>query len=337
MDYKKLSANSWSTLSGVGDLVSGYFGTWLSLNEGEESHLLIFKDSSSKYHLVVEDSMTRKNELYDPGVKGLQINLGHYRFQDGKVKQFIDLQCSMDAYIGEFTKITIEIAERILERNQSAVNSVNEVLIKWKTFWSAQNKNLLTNEELIGLICELEVLKNLCLVNPAKALNSWMGPVGGHHDFLFSDCAIEVKGTTVHGPTHTINGLDQLLPPENKELVFVSFLVTPSDDISSISISDKISEIIENYLQGRADLIEFFRDQLAKGGYSLLYEGDYSKFKIEILESRLFVVNPDFPKLTSHHLLKPIDDRVSEIRYRIDLQGLSGILLSEVDWTAYCQ
>ena len=39
---------------------------------------------------------------------------------------------------------------------------------------------------------------------------------------------------------------------------------------------------------------------------------------------KFFTVNEYFPKLTSDYLKQPLDCRVSEIRYTIDLEGLSG-------------
>ena len=59
-------------------------------------------------------------------------------------------------------------------------------------------------------------------------------------------------------------------------------------------------------------------------GYNRIHQEEYRKTKFDMYGGKFFTVNEYFPKLTSDYLKQPLDCRVSEIRYTIDLEGLSG-------------
>ena len=59
-------------------------------------------------------------------------------------------------------------------------------------------------------------------------------------------------------------------------------------------------------------------------GYNRIHKEEDRKTKSGIYDGKFFTVNENFPKLTSDHLKQPLDSRVSEIQYTIDLEGLSG-------------
>ena len=47
------------------------------------------------------------------------------------------------------------------------------------------------------------------------------------------------------------------------------------------------------------------------------------------------MVNENFPKLTSDYVKQPLDCRVFEIRYTIDLEGLSGEAFENISLGRY--
>ena len=242
MDYKKLTVETWKKLDDSGSLVSGYKSTWLALNDQKKSDFHIFRDELDQYHLAIESPKISKNEIEDPGVNGLQIGLVNYKFENGVINQFIDLKCNIAAYLEEFTEVVKEITQAVLEKGEQPLNAINQVVRNWISFWANQRKQILSEEEQIGLICELLTLSKLCKINPSNALNTWTGPLGEKHDFNFTDWNFEVKGTRKTGRIHTINSIDQLKPSNTKKLAFISFIlvVTPkSNTFLALSISLK--------------------------------------------------------------------------------------------------
>jgi hypothetical protein len=322
--YKNLNINTWDELDKTGDIVTGYYGIFLNQAEGEKSDLLIFKDENENLHFVIADDSINKKDILDPKVNGLKIELKKYKLQDIGIKQFIDLECSLKAYISEFTEVVREISEKVLIGKELSVISVMEIINNWKSFWASRIKQILSEEEQIGLICELKVLNKLCEINLANALNSWKGPLNEKYDFIFSDWVFEVKGARKEGHIHTINGLDQLKPPSGKRLALISFLATKSGGAEAESLQDRLEDIENKSFKNKPDIIEQFYKLLTGCGYSRIYKEEYRKSKFDIYDGKFFTVNEDFPKLTPDQLTKPLDSRISEIRYTIDLEGLSG-------------
>ena len=335
MYYKNLNINTWNELDKTGDIVTGYYGIFLNQPEGEKSNLLIFKDENENLHFVIADDFVTKKDILDPKVNGLKIELKKYKFQDFGIKQFIDLECTLRAYISEFTEVVKEISEKIIVGKEMPVKSLTEVINNWKSFWASRIKRLLSEEEQIGLICELKVLKMLCEINPVNALNSWKGPLKEKYDFVFSDWVFEVKGTRKEGHIHTINGIDQLKPPVGKNLALISFLATKIDNISAKSLQTWIEDIEVSALENNANMIERFYELLAGCGYSRIHKEEYRKTKFDIYDGKCFTVDENFPKLTSDHLKQPLDCRVSEIQYTIDLEGLPGEVFENVSLGKY--
>ena len=109
-----------------------------------------------------------------------------------------------------------------------------------------------------------------------------------------------------------------------------SFLAAKSDDSISKSLQDLIEDIEKEFLNNRADLIERFYNLLAGCGYSRIHKEEYRKVKFDIYDGKFFTVNENFPKLTSDHLKQPLDSKVSEIQYTIDLEGLSGEVFEKI-------
>jgi hypothetical protein len=335
MDYRKLTVETWNRLDIIGDSTGGYKSCWLALSDNEESDLHIFRDKYGKYHFAVEDAKVTKTDIDDPQVNGLQFQLISYRFENGKISQFIDLTCSISGYLVEFTEVVKEVSKEILEDKQQPLYAFNKVINNWLSFWSEQKKEILNEEEQIGLICELITLNKLCEINSDYALKSWTGPLGEKHDFNFSDWNFEVKGTRKSKRTHSINGIDQLNPPYNKRLGFISFQLTTSYNEHSINLTDLIESIIKIHFDNKPNLIVKLNDLLARTGYNPIHAEEYKKFKVEVIESTFFEVDENFPKLISRMLNEPLNTRVSSLRYDISLEGVSGTYFNKLNLGEY--
>ena len=335
MDYKKISNETWKELDSTGNLVEGYKTTKLEPKDSENSNLYIFKDEKGHCHFAIETKQVKESEVKDPNINGLKLGVFKYRFKDGKVCQFIDLSCNIMGYMEEYTEVVREIAEAVLKKKKTPLVAITQIINNWISFWGAQSKQTLTEEQQIGLICELIILNELCELNPNTALDCWIGPLGGKHDFNFTDWSLEIKGTRMSGKTHTINGIEQLSSEGNKRLAFVSFLLANSQSNKSLSLPSLIESIIEKHFKERPALIIKLNKLLASVGYSPVHRVEYEKYRIEVVEASLFEVNKDFPKLTPDMLIAPLNSRITAIRYNISLKEMVGKTLSKINWSDY--
>jgi len=324
MILENINKNIWSEIPKSEKSTDGYLGFFINHANQSKLDLLIFRDENNKKHFVIEINSIKGKEIADPNVNGLRIDVKQFRFNDMELKSFIDLECSLDDYLEEFTEIIKAISTEILIHNQDAVASVNCIIENWKSFWDSRVREILSEEDQVGLLCELIILELLCNINPSMALTSWRGPLGEKHDFVFSDWGFEVKGTRSSKHLHWINGIDQLKKSKNKDLAFVSFLVTMSKSKNSISIQSLIFTIVTGPLKNKPLLIQNFYSLLISAGYSKVFAEEYEKYCFDIIDCLIFHVDESFPKFTSEDLNKPLSNRVSEIRYKIDLQGLKG-------------
>ena len=335
MNYKELNIDTWSSLKSPDHESGGYPCTILGIHEEEPSFLHLFRDGLGHYHFAIEASGFQPKDLTDPRVNGLKIQLVDYRFHDGPISRFIDLTCNIPGYIEEFTEIVREISKAILEDKEQPLTAVNQIINNWISFWANQRKDILTEEEQVGLICELITLNKLCKINPGNALKTWIGPLGEKHDFNFSDWNFEVKGTRKSQRTHTINGIDQLTPSYNKRLVYISFQLTTSANEQSVNLPDLIGSLIKNHFENKPDMTVRFYELLAGSGYSPIHAEEYKKFNVDVIESTFFEVDEDFPKLTSNMLKEPLNKRISSIRYDISLEGIDGKDIKEINLGDY--
>lgn len=335
MNYTKFSINTWKELKSPHHESGGYPSITLEKEGSAPSVLHLFKDKFGHYHFAIGTPNLAPNHLNDPGVNGLQIQLMNYQFHNGPTTQFIDLTCNISGYLEEFTEVVKEVSKAILEKDETPVHALNRIINNWITFWSAQRRESLSEEDQVGLICELLTLHELSKYNPENALKSWIGPKGEKHDFNFTDWNFEVKGTRKPTRYHTINGIDQLKVPNNKSLAFISFQLTTSNNEDGINLPDYIQSLIENFFNDAPNLVIKFNELLSRVGYSPIHADEYRKFNLEVIESVVHEVDEDFPKLTTDFLRTPLSSRVSSVRYDISLDGIEGTNFNDVDWGNY--
>lgn len=335
MDFRNLDIQTWNKLDVSGDIISGYKSLWLAMREDQESDLHIFKDKSGHFHFAIKADSVRETEIENPDVNGLQITVISYKFQNGNIGNFIDLACNIKGYIEEFTEVVKEIARAILEFEEQPIVAVNQIINNWISFWSIQNKQILSEEDQIGLICELITLNKLCKINPKNALKSWTGPLGEKHDFNFTEWSFEVKGTRSSRAVHTVNGIEQLMPAHNKQLAFISFQLTTSISETAINLPNLIRDLIQTYLQFKPDLTIRFNELLSYVGYSPIHALKYSQFNVDVMHSTFFEIDNFFPKITSKMFKVPLNNRVSAVKYNISLEGIVGKDFNELNLGNY--
>jgi len=333
MNFQNLNTDVWNSLNSSGTATTGYKGIWLGADDSAETPLHIFKDEFGNFHFAIEvNSDTNPNKVIDPKVNGLNISLSGYLL-DAKIRRnFIDIRCNIKNYLPEFTKVTRDICTEILINGKSALSAVNDTVKKWKVFWDKEKSRILSEEEQIGLLCELTLLSTLCSIAPEKAINSWVGPFDERHDFVLDKFTVEVKGTRSGSRKHTINGIDQLLPFPGKDLLFVSFIVSKSEEQNAVSLPTAIDLIYEIF-HARPDLTIKFNELLSHSGYSPLNSESYEDFKFILSDEQCYWVNSSFPSLTRPNVSSPLIDRISSIRYDVTLDGMPGTAVDKMDWS----
>lgn len=180
--------------------------------------------------------------------------------------------------------------------------------------------------EQIGLFGELWVLSNVLFptLGP-RVCHLWSGPESERHDFVGQGIHVEVKTTTRSEPKHEISRLDQLKPPINKRLLFVSVMLEKSLG-GDETLADRIDEIREKLiLDGRA--LDVFDSRLAQLGWheGLRQTGALLRFTFRGVH--VFEVTGAFPRLPDDYV-PPLG--VTSIKYSINVGSLPSLDVSTV-------
>lgn len=186
-----------------------------------------------------------------------------------------------------------------------------------------RQSSTLSREEEIGLMGELLTLKGLIDdLGAAEAVGSWLGGKNEEHDFRLSEADLEVKTTTAEQRSHWITSLTQLVATIERPLWLVSHQLTEAGSGGGSGLPDLIESVRRNVGSGSA------RDALEVGLEGARWSDDLVSHCTtrwtKRAESRAYAVGGDFPRLTpAQFAALDIDAvRVSEVKYRINLDGL---------------
>jgi hypothetical protein len=183
---------------------------------------------------------------------------------------------------------------------------------------------MLSEEKQTGLAGELWMLERLFAFSAGGALDAWTGPRGEAHDFRVGEREFEVKATRTERRVHSISSPTQLVPSPGMELFLLSVQFAGAGAAGGASLAERVRaarELFEPF--GRA--AEFDSLLLAKYGIGEATAGHYRE-RVQLRSKPYLVpVTPTFPSLREDDILAiPREgmERISDVRYRLDVSGL---------------
>ena len=189
---------------------------------------------------------------------------------------------------------------------------------RWKIFMSGRKSRLLSPEEIRGLFSELQFLRFLYQgrLNQKAAVEAWVGPEGGHQDFIFGNIAVEIKAVSGRErSTVRISSEDQLETLCDKLFLVLFRLNEMSESDQAMSLNELV-RFIEEELND-ADAVEELLRRLAAYGYMEIAE--YNKPKLVVSTRHAYFVDKDFPRL----IRSRIPDGIVRATYEIELEKIS--------------
>lgn len=180
--------------------------------------------------------------------------------------------------------------------------------------------------EQIGLFGELWVLSNVMFptLGP-RVCHLWSGPESERHDFVGQGVHVEVKTTTRSEPRHEISRIDQLKPPINKRLLFVSVMLEKSLG-GDETLADRVDEIREK-LGSDGHALDVFDSRLAQLGWHEGLRQTGALLRFTFRDVHVFEVTGTFPRLPDDYV-PPLG--VTGIKYSINVGSLPSLDVSSV-------
>jgi len=298
----------------------------ISFDHRSDMKTYIFKDNSAKYSCLLGTDETLRQL---PKINGLRIVYDNFGEEGFKKTSFILIECSIPAYFKNYTEILTEILTDFDSGKEDITVSVQKVISKWRHFLSEPKSEILPEDKIIGLLGEVIFLRKLIPEYAQNSVGMWTGD-RGEEDFIRNEKVVEVKTTLKERHEHIINGIDQLrvLPGRLKHIC--SFLFVKSSNDNSVNLPDTIDEIAA-FLHDFPEAYELFFRKLKHQGYDTRDIELYRGFSYLPLKAGIFLVDDNFPKLTTAELSQSLNPRISKVRYLLDMEGLPNLSLSEVD------
>ena len=251
-----------------------------------------------------------------PEAKGFTVSEVHIGFSPSH--RWFSLSKKQAANLDFFLMMTLDLMD--LMQKIEAIESAKKFglfiarIKSWQEFMNRSNDGILTHEEEIGLIGELELFSSLVKsgLDSFQVLSRWTGPLGKLHDFTTPVGGIEVKTTASKDKfLATIGSLEQLDNLDCGLLYLVGYQYEEQD--AGKTLAERVFEV-RAYFESNDSAKFIFDNLLLDLGYveaqSYLYRKKYTLSEMKILE-----VTGNFPRLIKSNI--PVE--IISIKYQIDL------------------
>lgn len=215
----------------------------------------------------------------------------------------------------EILNLLVSIVDENLKSVAKPLIAIERAISSMQAFISKREK--LNDNVIKGLIGELFILKKF--LRAQRSIFGWVGAQMEPVDFIFDDLHVEVKSVVSYSKPIVINGFEQLIN-DNILLAVNQIKTCRFNDEGSINLSGIIEEVITMIKE--AEGVSYFKEQIFNLG---LVAGDIPRhvdskyFRID--ETRLFRKADGLPFISRDD--NSIDDRIVDIKYAIDLNGLN--------------
>jgi hypothetical protein len=234
----------------------------------------------------------------------------------------LEISTGNQSLFATFFPFALSLADRIQVERIDIASAVQGSLEQWRAL--LRQAAVLSDDEQTGLMGELWMLARLAEVAPKFAIAAWTGPAGEAHDFRLENREFEVKATRGERRTHVISGMTQLVPSPGRSLYILSLQFALSGAVPGTSLSDRLTNL--RLVFDKEGIASEF-DRLIRGRFGLDNTNwGYYRQPMQ-LRSRpvLVAVTPDLASIRQEDvsaISRSEMERVSDVRYRLDLTGL---------------
>ncbi|WFE23304.1 PD-(D/E)XK motif protein [Solwaraspora sp. WMMD937] len=232
----------------------------------------------------------------------------------GRSLMFADLHCRLTSLDLVFEHLVEDVVQRLADDGSSPVATCQVVLDEWRKLLQPASEGP-SQQAVIGLIGELEVLRLMAAHDPLVSLDLWKGPTGTTHDFVRARRAIEVKTvTSADGLFVRVSNIDQLDPDALDSLHLI--VVHLRQDQTAPSLVDRIDDVLALGTP-RSLLLE--RIKMAGYLYGSPLRENQDRFFVRSV--RAWVVEDSFPGLRRSELGEARLRGISRISYDLTLDS----------------
>ncbi len=182
-----------------------------------------------------------------------------------------------------------------IKNKERAIRFVGKRYKEWREMLANTRGNLLSSEEIKGLLGEMYYLKNYLapLYGIEKAASSWTGPRRLPQDFILDETWYEVKTVSSGKSEVGISSIEQLDSSKTGELVILRADKTSTANANAVNLNvlyrDLMAMMVDDHER------ESFSNLLLRYGYYPRAEYENEEYTFEIKGMQRYAVNADFP------------------------------------------
>ncbi len=200
-------------------------------------------------------------------------------------------------------------------------------LRRWQSLLQKVRYELLNTSQVIGLVGELLVLRNLLLprMNTFGAVQSWRGPYGDEQDFLLAGSMIEVKTQLSTSDSYLFVSSEEQLDTDSGRMLICHQTLDITADAAggAVSLNELVSSLVDPMSANDYASADIFQTALLEAGYRRRDEYEQPYW---LLNGRsLYKVREGFPRITPGMLSVGID----RVHYRIAVGACAEFELGE--------
>ena len=271
-------ANRWNACQGGQILVdhSHPLKLYLNVNEENNKELLV----------PVSSPVTSFHPTEAIGVKN---------YRNGSA-YFFAVELKLEKLTKEFVCLCFDLIES--SRNRATASEARETFFetfkKWYSLWTAAKGNLLSIQEIRGLMGELKYILDEIIsgVSETRLIDAWTTHKDASRDFVFDNTWDEIKTVKTSGDYITISSLEQLEHDSDGRLIVYRLdkVDTKTDD--TYTLNGLVEELKDKLgIQAEAELC---RKLLIKG---YVYDDAYDAFVFRFTKKSIYSVNETFPRI----------------------------------------
>lgn len=214
-----------------------------------------------------------------------------------------------------FSILTKDILEE-LRRQKDAdlyIESLKKRIEKWRVFFKNPAKNKLSEKTVIGLIGELNFIKDLHSSGINEGVDYWNGPIKAAQDFQGDAIAVEVKTTATNKLEYVHISSEVQLDDDQRDALFLATYRIVRNDAGGTTLPVLIQQVATMISESQK---ASFYAKLFCLGYkeedANLYDKGYS-----VKELKVYKVSDGFPRI-----LRPdLPQGVMDVSYKLSLQS----------------
>lgn len=285
-------------------------------------------DTDQDAHLVVSPAPESDERLRRFALKTFGITVSDWSVGNRPAQKYLDIRCVVsgnEALLRPFEAFCDDFLVDLEDGTPTPEAAVLRTAHRWHAFWARQGSEM-TLQAMRGLLGELTFLEFLVQQHGPSAIRCWAGPEKSDHDFQSgSQVAFEIK-TSSRIPYQIECNLNQLDRGLFSKLYLVCFRVSASK--TGTSLPQQVARVT-SALQSDHDALLLFEERLAMASYIRANESEYASQRFDVGVPEVFEVDAAFPAITLRSFTVPPDMRILDVRYTLEITGVSGLALGD--------